>query len=140
MNRVNASQSFCIYFRSRRDKTEKTMNIPAFSPVIRPCRCPLFFLPAPRFVLPVRYDRRSSSTARRNSPESRCRDGLTSATRRYISPPRRQPRTTNGLPHRYGTGKTMSAKEKGEKNGNEPSHDETFPHRTYIEMKKLSRT
>jgi len=25
------------------------------------------------------------------------------------------------------------------KNGNDPSHDETFPHRTYIEMKKLSR-
>ena len=27
--------------------------------------------------------------------------------------------------------------ENGQKNGNEPSHDETFPHRTYIEMKKL---
>ena len=27
----------------------------------------------------------------------------------------------------------------GQRNGNEPSHDETFPHRTYIEMKKLSR-
>ena len=26
-----------------------------------------------------------------------------------------------------------------EKNGNDPSLDETFPHRTYIEMKKLSR-
>ena len=27
----------------------------------------------------------------------------------------------------------------GQRNGNEPSHDEAFPHRTYIEMKKLSR-
>lgn len=30
-------------------------------------------------------------------------------------------------------------RQEGKKTGNGPSHDETFPHRTYIEMKKLSR-
>ena len=35
--------------------------------------------------------------------------------------------------------KTQEKEKNGHKNGNEPSHDETFPHRTYIEMKKLSR-
>jgi hypothetical protein len=46
----------------------------------------------------------------------------------------------DGACKRHDAGQKNQEKEKnGQKNGNEPSHDETFPHRTYIEMKKLSR-
>ena len=46
----------------------------------------------------------------------------------------------DGANKRHDAGQKTQEKEKnGQKNGNEPSHDETFPHRTYIEMKKLSR-
>jgi len=46
----------------------------------------------------------------------------------------------DGACKRHDAGQKTQEKEKnGQKNGNEPSHDETFPHRTYIEMKKLSR-
>ena len=46
----------------------------------------------------------------------------------------------DGANKRHDAGQKTQEKEKnGQKDGNEPSHDETFPHRTYIEMKKLSR-
>ena len=48
----------------------------------------------------------------------------------------------NRLPPQKGSTARRAKNEKvreAQKNGNEPSHDETFPHRTYIEMKKLSQ-
>ena len=72
-----------------------------------------------------------------------CRGGAHCTKSHENTPPQHAPdarKIADGASKRHDTGQKTQEKEKnGQKNGNEPSHDETFPHRTYIEMKKLSR-
>ena len=67
-------------------------------------------------------------------------DGLNPHALRHISRTSRERSTPEGFLSKALHRKGNERKRKREKDGNEPSLDETFPHRTYIEIKKLSRT
>ena len=93
----------------------------------------------------------ANSRRRRTSPfvTKRNAQGLTAGERTARqsgekTPPQRAPgarknRRWSVQTTRCGAENTGKGEKWTKKNGNEPSHDETFPHRTYIEMKKLSR-
>lgn len=126
-----ASQRFCIYFRPRRKfPTTSVHTLCIISPPsTRDARLNSPSAPSSRSPIPYRTRRPDifgsvggSAPFARPSAEERC--------------------DKNGFPPQKGSTARRPKNEKvreAQKNGNEPSHDETFPHRTYIEMKKLSQ-
>ena len=126
-----ASQRFCIYFRPRRKFPTTSVHTHCIMPPPSTRDACLNSPSAPSSRSPIPYRTRNpdvfgsvwvSAPFARPSVEERC-------AKNRLPPPKGQQDTGTGK--RKGEGDT--------KNGNEPSHDETFPHRTYIEMKKLSR-
>ena len=126
-----ASQRFCIYFRPRRKFPTTSVHTHCIMPPPSPPDACLNSPGAPSTRSPTTYRARSpaffdnvwaSAPSTRPSAEKRC--------------------DKNRLPPQKGSTARRPKNEKvreAQKNGNEPSHDETFPHRTYIEMKKLSQ-
>ena len=89
--------------------------------------------PVPNFALRDEAKRARTCRRRAHCTTKRWEDSPTTRSRRAEkSPMERANDTMRSRKHR-------KRRKMDKKNGNEPSHDETFPHRTYIEMKKLSR-
>ena len=131
MNSNNETRRFCIYFRLRRKFPTTSVHTHCIMPPSSTRDARLNSPSAPSSRSPIPYRTRSpdvfgsvwvSAPFARPSAEERC------AKTDFL--PQKGSRTRGP--------KNEKARE-AQKNGNEPSHDETFPHRTYIEMKKLSR-
>ena len=126
-----ASQRFCIYFRLRRKfPTTSVHTLCIISPPSTRDAC-LNSPGAPSSRSPTTYPTRSPGVF-----------GSVGVTAPFARPSAEERCDKNGFPPQKGSTARRPKNEKvreAQKNGNEPSHDETFPHRTYIEMKKLSQ-
>lgn len=125
-----ASQRFCIYFRPQpKFPTTSVHTLCIISPPSTRDAC-LNSPSAPSSRSPIPYRTRrpdifgSVGGGQPHSQGLRQRNVATKTDFRLKRAARHEDRKTKKM-------------REAQKNGNEPSHDETFPHRTYIEMKKL---